>query len=60
MGAWSPTTSSISWRRRSASSSPGNEFPVNDIAGVRYGVAICKDMHFASLGRGFGAAAARA
>ncbi len=32
----------------------GNEFPVNDIAGVRYGVAICKDMHFASLGRAFG------
>jgi apolipoprotein N-acyltransferase len=34
---------------------PGNEFPVNEIDGVRYGVAICKDMHFASLGRGFGA-----
>jgi apolipoprotein N-acyltransferase len=34
---------------------PGSEFPVNDIDGVRYGVAICKDMHFASLGRGFGA-----
>jgi apolipoprotein N-acyltransferase len=33
----------------------GNEFPVNVIDGVRYGVAICKDMHFASLGRGFGA-----
>ena len=33
----------------------GGEFPVNDIDGVRYGVAICKDMHFASLGRGFGA-----
>jgi apolipoprotein N-acyltransferase len=33
----------------------GSEFPVNDIEGVRYGVAICKDMHFASLGRGFGA-----
>ncbi|HEX5160237.1 MAG TPA: nitrilase-related carbon-nitrogen hydrolase [Steroidobacteraceae bacterium] len=38
---------------------PGNEFPVNDIAGVRYGVAICKDMHFASLGRGFGRRSAR-
>ena len=37
----------------------GNEFPVNDIDGVRYGVAICKDMHFASLGRGFGALKAR-
>jgi apolipoprotein N-acyltransferase len=34
---------------------PGNEFPVNSIDGVKYGVAICKDMHFASLGRGFGA-----
>ena len=32
----------------------GNEFPVNDIEGIRYGVAICKDMHFASLGREFG------
>jgi apolipoprotein N-acyltransferase len=37
----------------------GNEFPVNDIGGVRYGVAICKDMHFASLGRGFGERRAR-
>src|SRR6185295_4403777 len=27
--------------------------------GVRYGVAICKDMHFASFGRGFGARHAR-
>jgi apolipoprotein N-acyltransferase len=27
---------------------------VNAIDGVNYGVAICKDMHFASLGRGFG------
>jgi apolipoprotein N-acyltransferase len=34
---------------------PGNEFPVHRIDGVNYGVAICKDMHFASLGRGFGA-----
>jgi apolipoprotein N-acyltransferase len=33
---------------------PGHEYPVNDIDGVKYGVAICKDMHFASLGRGFG------
>jgi apolipoprotein N-acyltransferase len=33
----------------------GAEFPVNEIDGVRYGVAICKDMHFASLGRAFGA-----
>ena len=28
---------------------------MNSIEGVNYGVAICKDMHFASLGRGFGA-----
>jgi apolipoprotein N-acyltransferase len=34
---------------------PGNEFPVNAIEGVNYGVAICKDMHFARLGREFGA-----
>ena len=37
----------------------GHEFPVNDIAGVRYGVAICKDMHFSSLGREFGQRHAR-
>jgi len=36
----------------------GSEYPVNAIDGVNYGVAICKDMHFASLGRGFGARAA--
>jgi apolipoprotein N-acyltransferase len=33
----------------------GSEYPVNEIDGLRYGVAICKDMHFASLGRRFGA-----
>jgi apolipoprotein N-acyltransferase len=33
----------------------GSEYPTHDIDGVKYGVAICKDMHFASLGRGFGA-----
>lgn len=32
----------------------GVEFPVNRIEAVNYGVAICKDMHFASLGRDFG------
>ena len=32
----------------------GGEYPVHPIDGVNYGVAICKDMHFASLGRGFG------
>jgi apolipoprotein N-acyltransferase len=33
----------------------GSEFPVNRIEGVNHAVAICKDMHFASLGREFGA-----
>jgi apolipoprotein N-acyltransferase len=33
----------------------GGEYPVSPIDGVKHGVAICKDMHFASLGRGFGA-----
>jgi len=33
----------------------GSEFPVNEIDGLRYGVAICKDMHFASLARSFAA-----
>ena len=33
----------------------GSEFPVNRIHDVNHGVAICKDMHFASLGRAFGA-----
>jgi apolipoprotein N-acyltransferase len=37
----------------------GHEYPVNDIAGVRYGVAICKDMHFSRLGREFGTRHAR-
>lgn len=32
----------------------GSQYPVNAIDGVNYGVAICKDMHFASLGREFG------
>ena len=33
----------------------GNEYPLHAIDGVNHAVAICKDMHFASLGRGFGA-----
>jgi len=37
----------------------GHEYPVMDIAGVRYGVAICKDMHFSRLGREFGRREAR-
>jgi len=32
----------------------GSEFPVSPIDDVKHGVAICKDMHFASLGRDFG------
>jgi apolipoprotein N-acyltransferase len=31
----------------------GSEYPVNEIEGVKYGVAICKDMHFARLAREF-------
>lgn len=34
---------------------PGRDYPVKEIQGVKYGVAICKDMHFARLGRAFGA-----
>ena len=37
----------------------GHEFAVNDIDGVRYGVAICKDMHFSSFGRELGKRDAR-
>jgi apolipoprotein N-acyltransferase len=37
----------------------GREYPVHDIGGVRYGVAICKDMHFSRLGREFGRRGAR-
>ncbi len=32
----------------------GREFVVRDIDGARCGLAICKDMHFASLGRAYG------
>jgi apolipoprotein N-acyltransferase len=32
----------------------GREFPLNDIGGLRYAVAICKDMHFSSHGRELG------
>jgi apolipoprotein N-acyltransferase len=38
---------------------PGNEYPVNDIAGVRAGIGICKDMHFSRFGREFGERDAR-
>jgi apolipoprotein N-acyltransferase len=33
----------------------GSEYALNEIGGVRYGVAICKDMHFGSFGRALGA-----
>ncbi len=32
----------------------GNSYEVRAINGVTYGLAICKDMHFASLGRAYG------
>jgi apolipoprotein N-acyltransferase len=33
---------------------PGHEDAVREIDGHRFGVAICKDMHFSSLGRSYG------
>ena len=32
----------------------GDRFVVRDVIGYRAGLAICKDMHFAALGRGYG------
>lgn len=32
----------------------GHDYALNDIRGVHYGLAICKDMHFASFGRELG------
>lgn len=32
----------------------GDAWNVHAIGGARYGLAICKDMHFAALGRGYG------
>jgi apolipoprotein N-acyltransferase len=37
-----------------AEMSPGHEDVVREIDGNRFGIAICKDMHFASLGRSYG------
>jgi apolipoprotein N-acyltransferase len=34
----------------------GNEDAVHEIGGQRFGIAICKDMHFAALGRSYGRA----
>jgi apolipoprotein N-acyltransferase len=39
--------------------SPGRMPLLIDVQGVRAGIAICKDMHFASLGRDYGARGAR-
>jgi apolipoprotein N-acyltransferase len=32
----------------------GTAYAIRNVAGYNYGLAICKDMHFASLGRGYG------
>jgi apolipoprotein N-acyltransferase len=37
-----------------AEMAPGHEDVVREIDGHRFGIAICKDMHFASLGRSYG------
>ncbi len=37
-----------------AAMTPGHEDTVREIDGHRFGIAICKDMHFASLGRSYG------
>jgi apolipoprotein N-acyltransferase len=34
--------------------SPGTDYSVQTVAGRSYGLAICKDMHFAALGRAYG------
>jgi apolipoprotein N-acyltransferase len=34
---------------------PGTDFALRSIGGAKYGLAVCKDMHFASLGRAYGA-----
>ena len=34
--------------------SPGTDYSVQTVEGRSYGVAICKDMHFAALGRAYG------
>lgn len=33
---------------------PGAAYDVRAIGGTRYGLAVCKDMHFASMGRAYG------
>ncbi|MBB3222366.1 nitrilase-related carbon-nitrogen hydrolase [Pseudoduganella umbonata] len=39
---------------------PGAEYDVRSIGGTPYGLAICKDMHFAGMGRAYGQRQARA
>jgi apolipoprotein N-acyltransferase len=39
---------------RMARYSSGTDYSVNTIDGHTYGIAICKDMHFAALGRAYG------
>ena len=39
---------------------PGPGYDVRTIGGMRYGLAICKDMHFAQMGRAYGERAAAA
>jgi apolipoprotein N-acyltransferase len=39
---------------------PGAAFDLRTIAGTRYGLAICKDLHFAEMGRAYGARGAAA
>ncbi|MBC6983192.1 nitrilase-related carbon-nitrogen hydrolase [Caulobacter sp. 17J80-11] len=34
---------------------PGTDFSLRSIGGAKYALAVCKDMHFASLGRAYGA-----
>jgi apolipoprotein N-acyltransferase len=34
--------------------SAGEDYAVREIAGIRYGIGICKDMHFARFGRAYG------
>ena len=39
---------------RRARYSPGTDYSVHTIDGYTYGLAVCKDMHFAALGRAYG------
>ncbi len=39
---------------------PGSAYDVRTIGGTRYGLAVCKDMHFAAMGRAYGTRQAQA